>query len=536
MDVADLLVANGRVLTIAPRQPEAEAVAVRAGRILAVGTLADLRALVGPDTATVDAEGGWVVPAFHDAHLHLLSYARVEAGLDCSAVGSLAELRRLLAARAAGLPRGHWLRASGYDESRFAERRHPDRHDLDAAVPHHPVRLRHRTQHLDVLNTAALRLVGLEGFIGDRASAARHHWPLAGRSPLDCCGPVAREGSRARSTFHGPPSSGQLYDAGELLRSRMPRPTEAELGCAVRRACQRLLARGVTTVQDASVTNGAERWELFHRLAAGGGLPLRLFVMPGAAHWRELAGARQPTAGIRLGPVKLVLNEAVSDPAEAEAAVAAARAAGYAVALHATSEAELAIALHALRGAGPRDPAAPPDRVEHGAVIPDAFLEDLRATGVTVVGQPALVYLRGDVYRAEFQPEQHAWLYRSGSLVRLGIPYAASSDAPLTEPLPALALMAASFRRTLSGTVLGPEERLSPRAALAAHTLQPARAVGAAGELGRLRPGALADLAVLDPDVLVGFAPEAAERPVRLTIMDGRVVWRRPLTPARATG
>src|SRR5581483_6034293 len=158
---ADLVLANADVRTLDPARPRAEAIAVRGARILAVGAWADLRGLVGPDTAVVDAAGGVAVPAFHDAHLHLLSYARTATRLDCRDVRTLAELQARLSEQAGTLPPGAWLRAWGYDEARLRAGRHPDRHDLDAAVPDRPVRLQHRSLHLDVLNTAGLRAIGL---------------------------------------------------------------------------------------------------------------------------------------------------------------------------------------------------------------------------------------------------------------------------------------------------------------------------------------------------------------------------------------
>jgi predicted amidohydrolase YtcJ len=218
-----------------------------------------------------------------------------------------------------------------------------------------------------------------------------------------------------------------------------------------------------------------------------------------------------------------MLNEATADPAAVRDAVRAAHAAGYAVAIHAVSEAEVAIALAALRDA-PRASRGGPDRIEHGAVIPDAWLPELRALGVTVVGQPALVYERGDVYRAAYPPELHGWLHRAGSLLRAGVAYAAGSDAPVTEPAPGLGLFAARQRQTRDGAVLGVDDALGLDDALAAFTRGPARAVGADRWLGRLRPGMLADIAVLDPYTLEATSPEAATRPARLTILEGRVV------------
>jgi predicted amidohydrolase YtcJ len=576
---ADLVLANARVLTLDPERPCAEAVAVQAGRIRAVGAWAELRSLVGPSTAVIDAAGGVAVPAFHDAHLHLLSYARTHTRLDCRAVNSLAALSGRLVAHARALPPGAWVRAWGYDEARLREGRHPDRHDLDAAVPDRPVRLQHRSLHLDVLNTAALRALGL----------------LDGPAPL-----VERDAATGAPT-------GRLYHAAALLRERLPRPTEAELATAVRAATNRLLAWGVTSVQDASHTNGPAEWALFARLAARGALGVRVFVMPGAGRWpggllplpggegqgkgasiqdptlaavtltraQMIRGRGRPpgSAGVLparpapptpakrpgrpcsqaeefswlpvsrgearslgqppvlLGPIKIMLDEATSDPAAVRATVAAAHAAGHAVAIHAVSEAEVALALDAL-ASSPRAPSSnahctAPDRIEHGAVIPDAWLGELRALGVMVVGQPALVAERGDVYRAAYPAEAHGWLHRAGSLLRAGIGYAAGSDAPVTEPAPGLGVYAARQRRTPDGAVLSPDERLGLTDALSAFTLGPARAVGMAHVLGRLQPGMLADLAILDPDALEPETPGAARRPARLTLSEGRVVWQR---------
>lgn len=493
---AELAIFNARVLTLDPRQPRAEALAVRAGRIVAVGSLPDVRQLCGADTQIVDAEGGLAVPAFHDAHGHLLSYARSLSSLDCRGLRSIADLQAALVNRAATLRAGAWLRAVGYDETVLVESRHPDRHDLDAAVPEKPVRLQHRGLHLDILNTAGLRVAGL----------------------LDSAAPELE-----RDPIIGEPS-GRLYNAAGLLHDRLPPCDAQDLRRDVRQASERLLAWGVTSFQDASATNGPEEWELFHLLADTGDLGVRVFMMAGAQHWRDLSRCRPPSCTVRPGPVKLMLDEATSDPAAIRLVLAEARAAGQAIALHAVSEAELALAVDALRAVGPAG-GPTPDRIEHGAVIPDEMLSDLRDLGVTIVGQPALVYERGDVYRGEYPVELHGWLHRAGSLVRAGIPYAAGSDAPVTEPAPGLGFFVLTQRRTRSDAVLGLNEALGAEQALAALTLWPARAIGAADELGSLRPGKLADVAVFDPGFLEGDRSRQPRQRARFTIMDGRLVW-----------
>src|SRR5207249_3537382 len=150
---------------------------------------------------------------------------------------------------------------------------------------------------------------------------------------------------------------------------------------------------------------------------------------------------------------------------------------GHSVAVHATSEAEVAMALDAFRSAPP-GLSPTPDRVEHASVVADALLDDVRDLGITVVGQPSLVHDRGEVYKVEFPPEQHGWLHRARSWLAAGVPYAIGSDAPVTEPNPLLAIAAARRRSTRSGATLGLDERLTKIDALQAVTSGPAAAVG----------------------------------------------------------
>ena len=492
----DLLVANARVLTLDPRHPTAESIAIRNGRIRAVGSADDLRDMAGTETLVLDAGGGLAVPAFHDAHCHLLAWARFSSALDCRHLASMGDLQKALARWSRDIPDGGWTRGNGYDEALLG--RHPDRHDLDAAVADRPIRLQHRSLHLDVLNSRALQLTGLLDLHDSRVE----------RDPLT----------------HEP--TGRLFNAGLLLQRGAPRPSYDSIATDIRRASQRLLAWGVTTVQDASFTNGPDEWDLFHQLAADGHLRVRTVMLLGARYWRQSGDWREESRMVRRGPVKLMLNSAAADPAELRAELHDARRAGRAVAVHTTGEDELALALDGFCSA-PRGLLPSPNRLEHASVVPQALMEDVRDLGLTVVGQPTLVHERGDVYRSEYAAGQHGWLHRARSWTACRVPYAAGSDAPVTEPNPLVGLTAARRRSTKSGEVLGPEERLSAFEALRAFTLGPAEAVGPAHELGRLQPGMVADVAILDPDALDLEPHSAAGRRVRATIMEGRPVWQR---------
>ncbi|MFN0073015.1 MAG: amidohydrolase [Chloroflexota bacterium] len=492
------MLVNARVLTLDPGQPVAEALAIQGDRICAVGMRAELSRMVSSQTQVLDAGGGTAVPGFHDAHLHLLSYARATARVDCSEVSSLAELVSRIAARARCTLVNRWVRAVRFDEYSLPSDTLPDRHVLDRASVAHPVRLQHRSLHLDVLNTMALRELGI--------------WDT-------------EHPSIEREELSGEPT-GRLFHAAELLRGRLERPPFSEIAAKVREACTQLASYGVTTIQDASLTNGLSQWKLFHQLAAGGHLAgLRVFMMPGMEHWQEVPDSLPATASVRLGPVKLMLNEGHTNPCTARAAVAEAHAAGRAVAVHAVSEAELVLALDALTSVPGNAPRAGPDRIEHGAVIPEALLGDLQRAGVTVVGQPGLVYDRGDVYAQQFAPELHAWVHRANSLLQAGIAYAIGSDAPVLEPRPLLSLLAAHHRMTRSGARLRASESLTLEQGLRAITSQAARSVGMGHDLGRLQPGALADVTVLAPHALDSTTMEGSSDAIRITIGAGRILW-----------
>ncbi|MFQ5861370.1 MAG: amidohydrolase family protein, partial [Dehalococcoidia bacterium] len=161
--VLDWLFSNACVLTLDPRQPTATLVGLRGRRIAFVGSSDELSRLRGPRTRVLDCQGMTLLPGFEDAHLHLLALASCLRSVDCrpGQVASIGEIVASLRQRAGQTPQGAWVRGWGYDEPLLRERRHPMRWDLDEAAPYHPVRLDHRTGHASVLNSLALRLLGI---------------------------------------------------------------------------------------------------------------------------------------------------------------------------------------------------------------------------------------------------------------------------------------------------------------------------------------------------------------------------------------
>lgn len=484
----DLLIRGLRLAT-APEQTVA--VAIAGQRILAVGPEHPTAALAGPGTVQLDGAGGLLVPGFHDAHMHLLSWARSRNRVWCDERSTSEDVLRMITAEVRNRAASSWIHLMGLDD-RLVARGALTREQLDAAAPLHAVRLQHRTMHADVLNRVALERTGL--------------WS----SPR---GEVERDARTGEPT-------GRLIHAGPVLRERLGAADAAALSLDVAQATSQLLRWGVTAVQDASSTNDGVRWRAFRQLSDAGALEVRVVVLPGLDAWEDV-GREGQSGMLRVGPVKVVLDEATTDVDRVGVTVATIRAAGSSVALHAVSEAEVAIALELLRQAPPPGRRAP-DRLEHAATVPDAWLPRLARRRVQVVGQPGLVAIRGEHYRERHPAAQHGWLHRSRSFLKAGVPYAISSDAPVTTPAPAHRLWSAQQRLTEGGRRLAGDERLGTIEALRAATLAPAAAIGRAHELGHLTTGALADLAVLDPGALAGTG-DGEGSVARITVVNGRL-------------
>jgi predicted amidohydrolase YtcJ len=508
-----MMLSHATVLTMDRRQPRAEAVAWRGGRIIAVGKNMEVLRLRGRDTAVIDCQGGTVVPGFIDAHLHFRAYVGTLLGVDCSPrrVRSLYALQTLLRQQAQSRSSGQWLVGYGYDDFALAERRHPTRWDLDVVTSQHPIRLAHRSRHAWVLNSLALAQLGI----------TREFVTPPG-------GVVEREVGSGEPT-------GLLVDMDGYLRERLPPPmTPKAFQQGVRRASQALLSAGVTTMQDASVTNDLAAYDRFRTWIADGDLDLHLSLLLGASSLPELidaglkSGAGSPLLrvhGIKmrldeghgtLYPPQDVLNEQVWD----------AHRLGFPVAIHAVDLAALVSALQAIRLAQERLPR--PDlrhRLEHCALCPEVCIDELADLHVAVVTQPAFLWHHGPRYLAEIEPAQHPWLYRVKSLLERGVPVAGSSDAPIVFPQPLEGIQAAVSRLTSDGRIIGPAERVSVDEALWLFTQGAAWACGLEGEIGSITPGKLADLVVLEANPTQVPAAEIARIPVRMTLVDGVVRW-----------
>ncbi len=507
---ADLLLHGGRVLTLDPARPFAEAVAISAGHISAVGAERELHALISPRTQTLSCHGRTVLPGFIDPHLHLFAWASRFCGTDLSAARSIPEIQKLLAEHLPRVSPGAWVRGYGYDEFFLSEKRHPTKRDVDLVSPDLPVILRHRTGHAAVLNSTALRQTGIH----------QRFVPPAG-------------GSLERDPLTSEPT-GVVYELEQFLRTVVPPLAANDFATGVKHASMELLRHGVTSFHDASAGNTLEDFTLFRRFRSDSTLISRATVMIGIAALPQVVEAGlAPFSGdewVRLGSIKIMLHESWGEPYPPSDDLAEmvwqAHRHGFQVALHAVEEGPVCTALAAIEQAQARFPRLDHrHRLEHCALCPPPLLDKLAETGSAVVTQPGFLHFYGEKYVTEVDPDLHSWLYRSKSLLERGVPVAGSSDCPISPLAPLLAIQAAITRRSRAGTPVNQQERLSLLEALPLFTSAGAWVGFEEARKGKIMPGMLADLVVLDRDLMAVPVEEIGSLKVAMTIVGGKIVW-----------
>ena len=501
----DVVYENARVLPGAGA--ETDTVAVLYGRIVAVGD--DARSLVA--RRRVDLAGAVVVPGFHDAHNHMTWYG---ASLDEVALGRcerVDDVYDAVARRAAEQPPGTWVIASGYEQNRMGGH-HPTRHGLDRVAPEHLVRLKHTSGHMSVVNSAVL----------DRIDVAN----------VPFGGDVVRDDD-------GSPTGLLREQAQALLRPlNYPTPQETVVR-AIDRASQVYLSQGITSVQEAGIGGGlvgetpieAAAYltardegrlrvrttlmvasDVLHDIGGTGTFSLDLGLRSGIGdEWLRIGPMKLFADGSLIGRTAAMHDDFATEPGnrgyfqlradELAERIMGAHAAGWQIATHALGDRAVTVVLDAYEAALAKYPRTDHrHRIEHCGVLPPEDLHRVAGLGLIPVPQGRFINEIGDGMREALGPRREDWCYRQRAFLDAGCVLPGSSDRPVVDgaPLPAIADMVR--RRTASGYLLGPEERLTPEQALHAYTVGSAYAAFREHDLGTLEPGKLADFVALAAD------------------------------------
>ncbi len=531
---------GGDVVTVDNQDSIADALAVRDGRIVAVGRRDDVMALAGPDTILTDLAGRALLPGFIDAHGHLAGTGEKLASANLSPppigrVTCMPDLQREMREHIErnDLKPGDWVVGIGYDDTAIEERRHPDRDDLDAVSSEHPVLAVHVSGHLIGVNRLALELAGITRDTGDP------------------------EGGHIRRREDGEPDGVLDETAMSMIYARVPQPAPEEAMERVLAACATYAEFGATTAQEAALYQPS----FVHAclvLDAAGRLPLDVVAYPLLIHARAmLVSAGEPTGRLRFGGMKLQTDGSIQgytaylsrpyhvpalgkDPAYAgfpvferqerlNALVADGYENGWQVMAHANGDAAIQMVIEAVAAAEGRFPGR--DRrstIIHAQTIREDQLDEVARLGLSLSFFPGHVYYWGDRHRDIFLgPERAARINPMRSALDRGIPMTLHHDSPVTPPDILTLVWAAVNRVTSAGHELGPDQRLTPREALRAVTIDAARQLFEEERKGSLETGKLADLVVLSANPLGIHRMAIRDINVEEAIKEGGTVYSR---------
>ncbi len=526
---------NGSVWTGNPRQPWAEAVAVRGGRIVGVGTVAEVRKRTASGATEIDLKGGLVLPGFIDSHTHFLAGGFSLSSVQLRDASSRAEFAARIAAKARGLAAGEWIVNGEWDHERFDPPELPRKEWIDAATPANPVWVQRLDQHMGLANGLALELAG-----------------ITRDTPAPAGGEIVKDPQTGEPT-------GVLKDAAmDLVAGRIPPPSAAENLRAAEAALREAARHGVTSLNEMADVSS---FEVFEELDRRGKLTTRVHVFipitrvgefgrlksrlsPGNPRLR-LAGLKGFVDG-SLGSATALFFEPYADDPKAfglfqdqmfpegimEKRLLEADRAGIQVAIHAIGDRANGLLLDLFEKAaaadGPRDRRW---RIEHAQHLRPGDIARFGRLGVVASVQPYHLIDDGRWAGKKIGPERIRTAYAFRSLRDAGAVLAFGSDWTVAPLDPLAGIFAAVTRRTLDGKNPGgwiPGEKVSVEDAVKAYTINGAYAQFAEADKGSIEAGKLADLVVLDRDIFRIPAEEIAGVDVVLTVCDGNIVYRKP--------
>ncbi len=534
----ELILTNGRLLSVDPRDRVHEAAGIAMGRIVALGDAKSVLALRGPRTNVIDLKGRTVLPGLIDSHVHLADNGVAERyRLDCrdfyTNVRSLADVLAKIKEQAAQQEKGTWIIAQGspMQDSRMPEKRYPDRRDLDAAAPDHPVAINFGA-HLTCINTRAMAIAGLTKDTVAPAGGHLDHDPATGEL------------------------TGMLKERAQALaRKHFPVHTYEDRKDSIVWSAKQCLAKGITSVHD--IVTDAETVRAYHELWAGGRLPIRVTMLvriieaeivpesllnlglgPGFGNeWLRIGGVKMSVDGGLTGRNALFSEPYVGEPCncgmiriqsdELESTVDAYHRAGQRVCIHAMGDVAMDMALTALDKSITAFPRLDHrHRIEHmgnNMCTPDRIAQ-MKRLGILPIPNVSFLHHVAESMEECLGEARMQKAFNLRQLLDAGIPLTQGSDAPGYWPVDVLRdLGTAVSRRTWRGGTFGAEEALTISEALRMCTATAAFSSFEERIKGTIELGKLADLTVLSED-LREVAPEhIKDIPVDYAIVDGAI-------------
>jgi predicted amidohydrolase YtcJ len=528
---ADVVWRNGKIVTLDSHFSIAEAMAVRNGRFLAVGSNSEIRKYTGNSTRVVDLHGKTVIPGFEDSHLH---GAGGGPGVDLSSARSLADLYAAIRRRVERSRPGELIVSnSDWHEAQLKEQRLPLRRDLDTAAPANPVVLV-RGGHEYILNSASLT-----------------KWHIDKST-------VAPEGGQISRYPDGEPN-GELMDRARTLVSiPQPRLTLEEQIASWSEQFRRLHSAGLTSIRLPGIS--LDQYRVFQEMKRRGLLTMRTTALLSAPPNADAAKVRgfieasgvRPDEGdewLKIAGMKLIVDggfeggrmrEPYQEPYGKDGTfrglqltpadrftevVKELNRLGWRVGTHAVGDAAIDEVLAGYEAANAEKPIQGRRwAIEHGFLPREEHFARIKALGVFVTVQDHL-YLAGPSLVRYWGAPRAAWVTPVRAYLDHGVEVASGTDAPVVPFPPLWTMYHFVTRDTISGGVLGPDQKITREEALRIATMGNARLTFEEQIKGSIEAGKLADFVVLDEDILKASAKRMEQMRVLTTVAGGKTVF-----------
>jgi predicted amidohydrolase YtcJ len=518
---ADLAVTNARIYTVNPKQPRASAIAVRQGRILAVGD--DVSRYVTASTKVIDAKGATVIPGLIDSHGHVRRLGEMLGEIDLRGIASESEIVEKVREAAQSHKAGEWILGRAWDQNLWPEKQFPDAAGITKAAPDNPVSLERVDGHAVWANRKAMEIADINAGTPDPP------------------------GGRILRNAKGAPTGVLVDRAQQLVTRKIPAPSQQQVEQSLLRATQELARDGITTVHDAGVQYADI--EGYRSLIRKGQLPIHVYAMilyplplpdkPEVGDYLTVRSLKMVSDGALGSRGAAMIEPYTDDPgnrgllildrATIRQAAEKALAKGFQVNTHAIGDHANRTVLEAygdvLKGRNDKR-----FRIEHAQIVaPEDFAKFQR---YSIVASMQATHATSDMLWAQDRvgPERIKGGYAWQTFLRLGVHVANGSDFPVEDPNPLWGFYAAVTRQKLDGTPPGgwfPNQRMSREEALRSWTLEGAYAAFEEDRKGSLEPGKMADFTMLSGDIMTMPAAEIPRTRVTMTVAGGKIVFQR---------
>jgi predicted amidohydrolase YtcJ len=538
---ADLILTGGKIVTVDEDFNIAEAVAVKDGKFVAVGTDQDMKTWRGEATEIIDLKGKMVLPGLIDSHLHMVSSGTILSQINCRTppMSSISDIMATVKEEVAKAKTGEWIQGRGWDQAKLAEHRDPTRWDLDEAAPDNPVCLTRTCGHVCVVNSRALEIAGVSKDtpqpVGGNIVKDENGEPtgllqeppayimVKKHIPAPDLDSIARDIRLASNAFNEVGITSVIEAGIEPIEMRAYQKVKEEGYLTVRVA---MMLRGKLRSREESVEESVERIKNFPMVTGYGDdllkfLGLKLLIDGGIGGGTALLREHYEDEPDNFG----ILTMSEED---LQKRVDAGNLTGMMVGIHCAGGKAMDIVLKAFEETNNIRPIKGRRfALIHAYQPSEESFETCRRLGIVVASQPSFLYYLGESYYENVGDERSKWLKPHRAWIDNGILVASGTDSPVTPYRPFPSLWASITRRTeVKGTQMGTQQRITRQEAIRLYTINGAYHTFEENIKGSIEPGKLADMIIIDRDILACPMDEIKDTEVLMTFLGGKIVYK----------